>query len=557
MENNYNEWENGTQQPGGEEERTPYDYGAAQSRQEEPGQEQNQSRQDPYQQGQGQYQQDPQQYRQDPYQQAQPEQDPYQQGQYRQNQYQQEYGQQNAGPSYYDQTDASRKRDYADYSRIPEKKKGNAGKFVAVGVAACLIVGLMMGVGYAGTNYMRQYVMSDQTGDTASSGETGSDISIATTAPVASKADAEALGDVSDIVEAVMPAVVSISSKITTTSDWFGQQVSQQSEGSGSGIILSQDKENLYIATNNHVVEDSEELSAKFIDDEVVTAQIKGTDEDADLAVVAVALSDIPKETRDQIKVAVLGDSDALKVGEPVVAVGNALGYGQAVTNGIVSAKERDVVLTDKTMKLLQTNAAINPGNSGGPLLNASGQVIGINSVKYASSEVEGMGFAIPIATAKPILEDLINEREIPENQQAALGIIGQTISQSAVKGYGFPQGVYVREVNKNSAAEKAGIQFGDIITKFDGRDVTSMESLTALLGKKAAGDKVDVTVMRQSENGQYKENTVSVTLQKKAQTDTQEKKEQDGGNGNGGSRIPENGNTDDIMEYFREYFGY
>ena len=470
-------------------------------------------------------------------------------------QYQQAYGQQTT------------QREYTDYNRIPTRKHKKTGKIVGIVIAGCLAVALVGSVAFSGATYLRQNIMKHQWSPSDTNDiSTEEDIEISIAAPINNGTVVP--GDVSPVVEEVMPSIVSISSKvIQTTSDWFGQQYSQESEGSGSGIIFSQDHDHLYIVTNNHVVQDSNEISVKFVDDSVVTAEIKGTDEDSDLAVVIIALDKIKDSTKEAIKIATLGDSDAMKVGQPVIAIGNALGYGQSVTTGIVSAKERDVVLTDKTMKLLQTNAAINPGNSGGALLNANGQVIGINSVKYASSEIEGMGFAIPMAIAKPIMEDLMNERVIPEDQQAGLGIVGLDIDADSAEGYGFPQGVYVREVMKGSAAEKAGIRFGDIITKFDGRDVSGMSSLSNFLSKKASGDQVQIVVMRQNNNGVYKAVKLDVVLQKKVQQDnaqgnssnenSQSGNNNNSGAGNSGNQMPNNGNMNDMMEFFRQYFGY
>lgn len=561
MENNYNEWENNTQQTDKQPEVQPEPEVVSGTVMEDNNSQSQsdaqQSERNPYDYSTAAQKEQQQNYQ---YQEQQTQQSNEQHQTYQHQSYQQQsYGQQES--QYY--------RNHADYSNIPVRKKGKAVKIVGIVVAASLAVGLIGGVGFAGANYLKNYTMNNNGASAiADNSQSSTDaVTISTAAPVSSSSAVS--GDVSAVVEEVMPCIVSISSKvIETTSDLFGQQYSQESEGSGSGIIVSQDSKYLYIVTNNHVVEDSEELSVKFVDDTVVTAQIKGTDADADLAVVVVPMSDISDETAKEIKVATMGDSDAIKVGQPVIAIGNALGYGQSVTTGIISAKERDVELTDKTMKLLQTNAAINPGNSGGALLNSDGQVIGINSVKYASSEVEGMGFAIPIAMAKPIIEDLINERVIPESQQAALGIVGLDIDSNSAEGYGFPKGVYVRQVMEDSAAEKAGIKFGDIITKFDNRDVSSMESLSNFLTKKAAGDKVEIVVMRQSNKGQYKEVKLTVTLQKKVEQSSSDSETQDGSgnaggnsnkNGNSGSngQLPGNGDMDDIMEYFRQYFGY
>ena len=284
---------------------------------------------------------------------------------------------------------------------------------------------------------------------------------------------------------------------------------------------MSQDADNLYIATNNHVVEGADSLTVAFSDNTTVSAEIKGTDPSTDLAVIRVALSSIDSDTLNTIKVATLGNSDDLKAGQAAIAIGNALGYGQSVTTGVISALNREVAVSDSnsntnyTAELIQTSAAINPGNSGGALLNAAGEVIGINSVKYADTEVEGIGYAIPISTAMPIIEDLITKEKVDEADSAYLGIGGVDVTSDVAKTYNMPTGVYVAQVKENSAAEQAGIQKGDIITAFDGKDVSSMEDLSSKLQYYKAGTTVDVTIQRSS-NGQYEEQTLSVTLGKK-----------------------------------------
>ncbi len=241
---------------------------------------------------------------------------------------------------------------------------------------------------------------------------------------------------------------------------------------------MSQDADNLYIATNNHVVEGADSLTVAFSDNTTVSAEIKGTDPSTDLAVIRVALSSIDSDTLNTIKVATLGNSDDLKAGQAAIAIGNALGYGQSVTTGVISALNREVTVSDSnsntnyTAELIQTSAAINPGNSGGALLNAAGEVIGINSVKYADTSVEGIGYAIPISTAMPIIEDLITKEKVDEADSAYLGIGGVDVTSDVAKTYNMPTGVYVTQVKENSAAEQAGIQKGDIITAFDGKDV-------------------------------------------------------------------------------------
>lgn len=284
---------------------------------------------------------------------------------------------------------------------------------------------------------------------------------------------------------------------------------------------MSQDADNLYIATNNHVVEGADSLTVAFSDNTTVSAEIKGTDPSTDLAVIRVALSSIDSDTLNTIKVATLGNSDDLKAGQAAIAIGNALGYGQSVTTGVISALNREVTVSDSnsntnyTAELIQTSAAINPGNSGGALLNAAGEVIGINSVKYADTSVEGIGYAIPISTAMPIIEDLITKEKVDEADSAYLGIGGVDVTSDVAKTYNMPTGVYVTQVKENSAAEQAGIQKGDIITAFDGKDVSSMEDLSSKLQYYKAGTTVDVTIQRSS-NGQYEEQTLSVTLGKK-----------------------------------------
>ena len=289
----------------------------------------------------------------------------------------------------------------------------------------------------------------------------------------------------------------------------------QEVESQGSGIIIGQNDEELLIVSNNHVVEGAEILSACFIDNQAYEASVKGTDADNDLAVIAVKLSDISEDTMSQIKVAQMGDSDALKVGEQVVAIGNALGYGQSVTTGIVSAVDRQVGSSDSENGFIQTDAAINPGNSGGALLNMNGEVIGINSAKLASTEVEGMGYAIPISYASPIIEDLMNRvtrAKVSEDQASSLGISGQTVDSTIAQTYGIPQGVYVGEVKEGGAAEKAGIVTGSVITKFDGISVKTIDELKNQLTYYAAGETVEI-IVKVADNGQYVEKTLTITL--------------------------------------------
>lgn len=325
--------------------------------------------------------------------------------------------------------------------------------------------------------------------------------------------------DVSDIVENVMPAIVSITSMSQVeVYNWFGQSQSYETPSAGSGIIVAENDAHLYIVTNNHVVQNATSLTISFVDDQMVTAEIKGTDPSSDLAVVSVAKSEMTAETLGVIKIATLGDSDTLRVGESAIAIGNALGYGQSVTTGVISALNREVTTTDAntgasiTNELVQTDAAINPGNSGGALLNMNGEVIGINSVKYSDTQVEGMGYAIPINTADPIINDLITREKVSEAKSAYLGISGVDVTSELARSYNMPKGVYIAQVQEGSAAAAAGLQVGDIITKFDGKQITSMAELKDLLQYYEAGATVEI-VVQYGDRGGYVEETVNVTL--------------------------------------------
>ena len=413
----------------------------------------------------------------------------------------------------------------------PEKKKkerklGGFGKQLAKCAALALVFGLVAGGVMTGVNYASGKVLgTTNAGNVQASLTTGDDSTVQPTAISSSYVAT----DVSDIVDEVMPSIVAITNVSQTEyQSFWGQSKTYESTSCGSGIIVSQDKEYLYVATNNHVVEGANSLTVTFANDDTVSAEIKGTDPSTDLAVVKVALSSIKDDTMSAIKVATLGSSDTLKVGESCIAIGNALGYGQSVTTGVISALNREVSVSDSssstnyTAELIQTDAAINPGNSGGALLNTAGEVIGINSVKYSDTSVEGIGYAIPMDTAKPIIEELITKEKVDESNSAYLGIAGVDVTSDVAKTYNMPTGVYVAQVMEGAAAEQAGggaanagIQKGDIITKFDGKDVTSMEELSSNMQYYAAGTTVDVVIERSS-NGQYEEQTISVTLGKK-----------------------------------------
>ena len=400
-----------------------------------------------------------------------------------------------------------------------ERKPGGFGKQLAKCAALALVFGLVAGGVMTGVNYASGKVLgTTNAGNVQASLTTGDDSTVQPTAISSSYVAT----DVSDIVDEVMPSIVAITNVSQTEyQSFWGQSKTYESTSCGSGIIVSQDKEYLYVATNNHVVEGANSLTVTFANDDTVSAEIKGTDPSTDLAVVKVALSSIKDDTMSAIKVATLGSSDTLKVGESCIAIGNALGYGQSVTTGVISALNREVSVSDSssstnyTAELIQTDAAINPGNSGGALLNTAGEVIGINSVKYSDTSVEGIGYAIPMDTAKPIIEELITNEKVDESNSAYLGIVGVDVTSDVAKTYNMPTGVYVAQVMEGAAAEQAGIQKGDIITKFDGKDVTSMEKLSYNMQYYAAGTTVDVVIERSS-NGQYEEQTISVTLGKK-----------------------------------------
>lgn len=383
--------------------------------------------------------------------------------------------------------------------------------------ALALVFGAVGGTAFSGANYF----ISSRTGEEASSDTENSGAISSEKIQATSTVATVKSTDVSEVVENVMPSIVAITSMSQQeVMDFFGRDWGQsyESESSGSGIIVGEDDASLYIATNNHVVEGSTALTVQFSDDTTASATLRGTDSADDLAVVQVALSDLTEETRNTVKVAEMGDSDTLSVGDAAIAIGNALGYGQSVTTGVISALDREVALQDETTgqtissKLIQTDAAINPGNSGGALLNTEGEVIGINSSKYSDTSVEGMGFAIPISTAKPIIEDLIANGKTTTTGSPYLGIYGVDVTEDVANQYNMPQGVYVAQVVQGSGAEAAGITAGTIITKVDGTEVTSMDELKSTINEYQVGDTVTITI-KVADNGNYVEREVSVTL--------------------------------------------
>ena len=393
--------------------------------------------------------------------------------------------------------------------KAPKPKKGYMKK-VALVVGAAVLFGAVGGVTMQGTSYLTGKLLGKNTKSTVGTTKTVSNAKLTTSTSTVTS-------DVSDIVENTLPSIVSITNmSVQEVQNFFGGISQQESESAGSGIIISQNDSELLVVTNNHVVEGSDTLTVTFNDGNSVEAQIKGTDSARDLAVVAVPLDKISDDTMNAIKVATLGDSDSLKVGEPAIAIGNALGYGQSVTTGIVSATGRTIDGFDG--EYIQTDAAINPGNSGGALLNANGEVIGINSAKINSSAVEGMGFAIPISDASDVIQNLMNKEtrsKVSDEERGYLGIKGYDVSEEGAQMYNMPTGVYVKEVMSGGGAEKAGLTKGSIITGFEGSSISGMSSLQEQFQYYKAGEEVTLTVQIPDKNGEYTEKDIKVTLGK------------------------------------------
>ena len=396
--------------------------------------------------------------------------------------------------------------------KTPHNKRTFWKKGVAVVASAAVFGGVAGGAfyGIAGNQIKKLDALTNTTTEVASttSAATTQSLSLTSTASVGNGMD------VSTIAENVMPSVVAVNiSAIVEQQGMFGYTQQYEAEGSGSGIIIGENDSELLMVTNNHVVSDATTVNVTFADGESYEAQVKSTDSDTDLAIVVVKLSDIKESTMNQIKIATIGDSDSLKVGEQVVAIGNALGYGQSVTTGIVSAKDR--TNSTNTTPLIQTDAAINPGNSGGALLNMKGEVIGINSSKYSDTTVEGMGYAIPITAVQDRLDDLMNRQtreKVDESEKGYLGISCATVSSDVSEAYGIPEGVLVTDVASKSAAEKAGIKANYVITKIDGQSISSAEELTEKLNYYAVGETVPITYEYLKDDA-YVEKTVDVTL--------------------------------------------
>ena len=439
-------------------------------------------------------------------------------------------------------------------SNTPNHKKPNAKmvkfakKVGAIALSAVLFGGVAAG-SYQGVNAL--FGTSTQTEAQATTSTKSS--LLKTTSSTTSKGTM----DVTDIVKSAMPSIVSITSKsVQEVENYFGMfggrnSIQQQEvESAGSGIIIGKNDSELLIATNNHVIDGAETVSVSFVDNETYEATIKGTDSDKDLAVVAVPLSSISSDTMSKISVATIGDSSKLEVGEQVVAIGNALGYGESVTTGIVCATNRTLDSEDSSeasydgISLIQTDAAINPGNSGGALLNMNGEVIGINSAKLASTEVEGMGYAIPVSRVSDIIENLMNEQtrtKVAAEDQGTIGIKCLDVSSQIQQAYNMPAGIYISEVTSGGAAENAGLKSGYVLTSFDGHSITSTSELKSLLQYYSAGETVEVEV-QVPDNGSYETKTFSLTLG--TSTSSSDDQQSDSQQNAGSSRSAEGGNT-------------
>ena len=389
-------------------------------------------------------------------------------------------------------------------------KKGS--KFVATALA----FGVLASTAFQGSNYLYNKA-NGGTVTATDKAELNIASAVSSSSANAAGTDTDSIASVSAIAEAAMPSLVAITNKsVQEMQSMFGQTQAYESESSGSGIIIGKTDTELLMVTNNHVVSGAQDLSVGFVDESVAEAAVKGTDADHDIAVIAVKLSDLSEDTLSAIKVIEIGSSSNLEVGEQVVAIGNALGYGQSVTTGIVSALNREVTIDNTANTLIQTDAAINPGNSGGALLNMSGQLVGINSAKYSDTSVEGMGYAIPVDDVVDIIENLMNRQvrteKAAEGERGFLGISGQDVTSEVSQAYDMPKGVYITSVETGSAAEQVGLQKGDIITKFDGTSVSALADLKEQLAYYKTGEQVEITYSTR-ENGQYAEKTATVTL--------------------------------------------
>lgn len=419
--------------------------------------------------------------------------------------------------NYYNPDDNQFQNNYSQGENNHQKKSKKITKVIAV-IGLAIIFGIVSSGVFLSTSYIGTNILGLNK-------NSNSDVKTSTTA--VTKSSSVVTSDVSSIVNDVMPSVVAITNmSVQEVQNFWGQTSQYQSESCGTGIIIAKTDNELLIVTNNHVIADNESLTVTFDDDTSVDADVKGTDPEHDLAVIAVPLNQVSSETMEKIAVATLGDSTALQVGEPAIAIGNAMGYGQSVTTGVISAVNRESTTTDEQtgeteetgVKLIQTDAAINPGNSGGPLVNANGEVIGINSSKLASTTVEGMGYAIPISDVSDIIDNLMNQEtkhKVSEEKKGYLGVKGYDVTEESAKKYNMPTGVYVAEIVKGGGAEETGITKGNVITALNGTTVNSMEELQKELGYYESGKTVSVTIQVPENNGEWTEKTVDVKLGK------------------------------------------
>lgn len=405
----------------------------------------------------------------------------------------------------------------------PKKEHRFLKKFVScIALAACF--GLVAGGTFLGVQYAYGYLFPEKAVESKlpvldnKKTDKLPDFTIPTVSPVETTGESDGSDIVAKVVEQTMPAMVSINSTVSQTIYYFGRPYVEEDTGSGSGIIVGSNDTDLLIATNYHVIEGATSLEAVLADGTKHTISVKGGDPDADLAIVALPLSSLSAETLEKIDIAILGDSDSAQVGQMVIAIGNALGYGRSVTVGYLSAKDREIDLNGSSMTLLQTNAAINPGNSGGALLNTKGEVIGINNAKISSTSIEGICFAIPISKATPILEDLMTREILSDEEKGYLGVTVQELDSVMYQLYNWPEGVYVSSVVKGGSAELAGIYPGDIITHVNGGRVTTANQLINSVTSHRYGETVEITLQRISE-GKFVEQTFTITLQKKPET--------------------------------------
>ena len=401
----------------------------------------------------------------------------------------------------------------------PKNRKSGFGKKAASVVAAAVVFGLVAGVVFQGVRYGSDKLLGKDSQTTTEQSAEGSTENNAPQLKQASSDTTSTVYDVSTVAKKVMPSIVSITGTYVTTYDYWFNSYQQESTGAGSGIIIGKDDQYLYLATNYHVVQNAKSLSVTFVDDKSAEATVKGYVENNDIAVVTVKLSVISDDTLNEIKEIQVGSSDDLTVGDPCVAIGNALGYGQSVTVGYISALNREISASDETVKVLQTDAAINPGNSGGALVNMQGELIGINTAKYSDTSVEGMGYALPISDVQDIINDLIAGKNVSNDGttsgQAYLGISAQTITSQYAQLLNMPEGVYISSVEQGSAAEECGLQSGDIICSLDGEDIADMETFHDKIVACNPGDKVTIVYYRNN-NGNYEKQTATATLKEK-----------------------------------------